>query len=63
MFLVPDHHVDNLNGASYEGFYYICADLKNEIIDGFYYHKTSEKFQRLDLQYIRDRKSESFEFR
>jgi hypothetical protein len=63
MFLVPDHHVGCINGASYEGFYYACADLQNEIIDGFYYHQSSSLFQRIDLRYIRDRKSESFEFR
>jgi glucose-induced degradation protein 4 len=63
MFLVPDHNVSSINGASYEGFYYICADLQNELLDGFYYHHSSTMFQRLDLQFHRDRKFQSFEFR
>jgi hypothetical protein len=63
LFLVPDHHVDSINGASYEGFYYACADLENETIEGYYYHHTSPLFQRLELQYHRDRRHPSFEFR
>ena len=63
MFLVPDHKVDSINGASYEGFYYICADLENSILDGFYYHHSSTMFQRLDLHYEKVIRFPSFEFR
>ncbi|KIL69904.1 hypothetical protein M378DRAFT_184273 [Amanita muscaria Koide BX008] len=26
-FLVPDHHVQDINGASFAGFYYVCVDF------------------------------------
>ncbi|CAG8439359.1 9724_t:CDS:2 [Scutellospora calospora] len=42
-FLVPDHRVKTINGASFAGFYYICYQLSTGIITGFYFHKTSER--------------------
>lgn len=63
LFLVPDHHVDSINGASYEGFYYVCADLQEQVIEGYYYHHTSPLFQRLELQYHNNRRFAGFEFR
>lgn len=41
-FLVPDHTVKDINGASFAGFYYICFQKSAATIDGYYYHRTSE---------------------
>ncbi|KAG0202725.1 hypothetical protein BGX28_004859 [Mortierella sp. GBA30] len=42
-FLVPDHHVEGITGASFAGFYYICYYKSTGEIDGYYYHRSSEK--------------------
>ncbi|KAK5634501.1 hypothetical protein RRF57_010214 [Xylaria bambusicola] len=42
-FLVPDHRVTSLNGASFEGFYYICFNQKEGAVSGIYFHAKSEK--------------------
>ncbi|KAF9350239.1 GID complex subunit 4, VID24 [Mortierella sp. AD094] len=62
-FLVPDHRVQGISGASFAGFYYICYNKKTGSISGYYYHHTSEKFQQLLLSHVEDRTSSSFEFR
>lgn len=36
-FLVPDHHLINVQGASFAGFYYICYQRSTGEISGFYY--------------------------
>ncbi|VDP47771.1 unnamed protein product [Soboliphyme baturini] len=41
-FLVPDHHVRDINGASFAGFYYISLQKSCATIEGYYYHKNSE---------------------
>lgn len=43
-FLIPNHDVSSLPGASYEGFYYICFDQLQGDISGIYYHQNSEKY-------------------
>lgn len=43
-FLVPDHRVRSITGASFEGFYYICFNQKQGTFDGIYYHSKSERF-------------------
>lgn len=53
-FLVPDHRVRTINGASFEGFYYICFNQVQGSIDGIYFHAKSEKFQKLQLQHVLD---------
>lgn len=53
-FLVPDHRVRTINGASFEGFYYICFNQVLGRIDGIYFHAKSEKFQKLDLEHVPD---------
>lgn len=53
-FLVPDYRVGNVQGASYEGFYYICFDQTNGSISGLYYHKQSHFFQNLSLSHVPD---------
>ncbi|RUS23779.1 vacuolar import and degradation protein-domain-containing protein, partial [Jimgerdemannia flammicorona] len=41
-FLVPDHRVNNIDGASFAGFYYICYQRSTGTITGFYFHSHSE---------------------
>lgn len=69
-FLVPDHRVRTINGASFEGFYYICFNQISGDIEGIYFHAKSEKyvppplrllsilissrFQKLRLEHIED---------
>lgn len=48
-FLVPDALIDGVEGASYDGFYYIVHDQVTGTIQGFYYHQDAEKFQQLEL--------------
>ncbi|KAI0396388.1 hypothetical protein F5Y17DRAFT_456119 [Xylariaceae sp. FL0594] len=54
-FLVPDHRVTSLTGASFEGFYYICFNQKEGSISGIYFHAKSEKFQQLELKHVEDK--------
>ena len=63
MFLVPDHRVESILGASFAGFYYICFDMRKQSISGLYYHEDSERFQSLELEHVGERASGSFEFR
>ena len=42
-FLVPDHRVRTINGASFEGFYYICFNQIQGTVSGIYFHAKSEK--------------------
>lgn len=41
-FLVPDHTIKDINGASFAGFYYICFQKSRAIMEGYYYHRSSE---------------------
>jgi hypothetical protein len=43
-FLVPDHRVRTISGASFEGFYYICFNQVSGGIEGIYFHAKSEKY-------------------
>ncbi|KAG9242618.1 vacuolar import and degradation protein-domain-containing protein [Calycina marina] len=54
-FLVPDHRVRTINGASFEGFYYICFNQIQGTVSGIYFHAKSEKFQELELKHVEDR--------
>ncbi|KAK8240360.1 vacuolar import and degradation protein [Phyllosticta capitalensis] len=54
-FLVPDHTVRTISGASFEGFYYICFSQVTGKISGIYFHAKSEKYQQLDLEHVDDR--------
>lgn len=42
-FLVPDHTIKAIQGASFAGFYYICFSKKTATIEGYYYHRQSEQ--------------------
>ncbi|KAF1975074.1 hypothetical protein BU23DRAFT_552907 [Bimuria novae-zelandiae CBS 107.79] len=53
-FLVPDHRVKTITGASFEGFYYICFNQVSGSIEGIYFHAKSEKFQKLQLEHVED---------
>lgn len=43
-FLVPDHRVRTITGASFEGFYYICFNQVEGTVSGIYFHSKSEKY-------------------
>lgn len=51
-FLVPDAKSDDLEGASFAGFYYICYNQVTGDVSGLYYHKSSERFQQLELCHV-----------
>lgn len=65
-FLVPDHTVEHVEGASYAGFYYICYSKMDYSIKGYYFHINSEhfeSFQFLKLNLDATNTSQVFEFR
>lgn len=45
-FLVPDHTIKQVDGASYAGFYYICYSRKTSSIKGLYFHIDKEHYER-----------------
>ncbi|KAL1961957.1 hypothetical protein VTN77DRAFT_738 [Rasamsonia byssochlamydoides] len=53
-FLVPDHRVRTISGASFEGFYYICFNQVEGTVSGIYFHSKSEKYQQLELKHVED---------
>ena len=53
-FLVPDHRVKTITGASFEGFYYICFNQCSGSVSGIYFHAKSEKYQQLELKHVDD---------
>ncbi|EPS42796.1 hypothetical protein H072_3193 [Dactylellina haptotyla CBS 200.50] len=63
-FLVPNHRVKELTGASFDGFYYICFSQITGNVSGIYFHSNSEKWQQLELKHVSDHGVyESVEFR
>ena len=48
-FLVPDHRVREIMGASFEGFYYICFNQVAGTVSGIYFHAKSEKYDFLSF--------------
>ncbi|XP_015786693.1 glucose-induced degradation protein 4 homolog [Tetranychus urticae] len=62
-FLVPDHTIKEINGASFAGFYYICFNKKTQLIEGYYYHRSSEMYQSLILKHVNETSTQVFEFR
>jgi len=63
LFLVPDHRVQSIAGASFAGFYYICMNKRTGVIEGLYFHESSEWFQALHLEHVNDRIVEKYSFR
>ena len=61
-FLVPDHRVRSISGASFSGFYYICLNKRTGVIDGLYFHSSSEWFQALRLEHVPARSFGAYEF-
>jgi hypothetical protein len=55
LFLVPDHRVQQVSGASFNGFYYIQFDRLTGDIDGYYFYEASDPFQRLRLSFASPR--------
>ncbi|KAF6030716.1 hypothetical protein EB796_010967 [Bugula neritina] len=62
-FLVPDHKVRDIHGASFAGFYYICFQKSTATINGFYYHRSSEMYQTLSLKHVPEKSIGVYEFR
>ncbi|CAO3682224.1 hypothetical protein G6F70_004426 [Rhizopus microsporus] len=63
-FLVPDHHVNAIHGASFAGFYYICYQRSLNQIRGFYFFRQHKDwYQELILDHVPDRGFGHFEFR
>ncbi|ORZ18535.1 vacuolar import/degradation protein Vid24, partial [Absidia repens] len=63
-FLVPDHHVDNIEGASFAGFYYVCFQRSTNTITGMYFYRHfTQWYQVLTLNYDSQRSFGSYEFR
>lgn len=62
-FLVPDHNVRQISGASFEGFYYICFNQVTGSVSGYYFHHKSERDQELDLQFVECRTFGAMEMR
>ncbi|PGH34720.1 hypothetical protein GX50_02398 [[Emmonsia] crescens] len=54
-FLVPDHRVRTISGASFEGFYYICFNQVEGTVSGIYFHAKSEKYQQLELKHVENK--------
>lgn len=63
MFLVPDHTIKDINGASFAGFYYICFQKSTQTIEGYYYHRSSEWYQSLNLTHVPEYSIPVYEFR
>jgi len=62
-FLVPDHSIKDITGASFAGFYYICFQKSINTIEGYYYHRSSEMFQSLNLTHVPEYSTAVYEFR
>lgn len=62
-FLVPDHTIKDINGASFAGFYYICFQKSTATIEGYYYHRSSEWYQSLTLTHVPEHSIQIYEFR
>ncbi|XP_062841123.1 SH3 and PX domain-containing protein 2A [Trichomycterus rosablanca] len=62
-FLVPDHTIKDISGASFAGFYYICFQKSTATIEGFYYHRSSEWYQSLNLTHVPEHSAPIYEFR
>ncbi|EDO17008.1 hypothetical protein Kpol_1065p23 [Vanderwaltozyma polyspora DSM 70294] len=48
-FLVPYELNNSIEGASFDGYYYIVHDQLTGSFKGYYYHKNAERFQQLEL--------------
>lgn len=63
-FLVPDHHVSAIHGASFAGFYYICYQRSTNQIKGYYFFRNHKDwFQELTLNQVNEHGFGTYEFR
>jgi len=62
-FLVPDHTIRDISGASFAGFYYIMFQKSAQTIEGYYYHRSSEWYQSLNLTHVPEKSIGVYEFR
>ncbi|KAH3872432.1 hypothetical protein DPMN_035648 [Dreissena polymorpha] len=62
-FLVPDHTIKDISGASFAGFYYICFQKSTATIEGYYYHRSSEWYQSLNLTHVPEHSISVYQFR
>jgi len=62
-FLVPDHTIKDINGASFAGFYYICFQKSTSTVEGYYFHRNSEWFQSLNLKHVPNHSIQIYQFR
>lgn len=62
LFLLNDPHIKDIKGASFAGFYYICFNQLDGTLQGMYYHKYSDKFQKLSLNPIDTTSYSVFEY-
>ncbi|KAI8074742.1 vacuolar import and degradation protein-domain-containing protein [Gongronella butleri] len=65
-FLVPDHHISSIDGASFAGFYYVCFNRSDNTICGMYFYRHfTQWYQELLLRHQDDnqRAFASYEFR
>ncbi|XP_041085648.1 glucose-induced degradation protein 4 homolog isoform X2 [Polyodon spathula] len=62
-FLVPDHTIKDISGASFAGFYYICFQKSTATVEGYYYHRSSEWYQSLNLTHVPEHSAPIYEFR
>lgn len=62
-FLVPDHTITDIHGASFAGFYYICFQKSTASIEGYYFHRHSEWYQSLNLHHVPEHSQQIYEFR
>nr|XP_032618556.1 glucose-induced degradation protein 4 homolog [Chelonoidis abingdonii] len=62
-FLVPDHTIKDISGASFAGFYYISFQKSAASIEGYYYHRSSEWYQSLNLTHVPEHSAPIYEFR
>ncbi|KAJ2490548.1 GID complex subunit 4, VID24, partial [Coemansia sp. RSA 2049] len=60
-FVVPNYKLNRINGASYDGFYYVCYDREEESITGYYYHRDSDHYQCLKLNHVAQTSFSHFE--
>ncbi|KAJ2347661.1 hypothetical protein IWW50_001105 [Coemansia erecta] len=60
-FVVPNYKLSRINGASFDGFYYVCYDRVEGTITGYYYHKDSDQYQCLKLSHTRQTSFSHFE--
>jgi len=62
-FLIPNHKIDRIDGASFAGFYYICFQKSTATIEGYYFYKTSEMYQSLDLRHSPETTTAIYQYR